>query len=189
MMLVVLQRDFSVLFGRGDPALAAHFRSAACATYSTVVDTARFARRSRAVACSFAVLHVDTTATPHVAPERRPRLRLHCAGGCSAGSLCRVPEVGQRHRLASARHRYHWVCDPLAGHPRDWLPDGAPAQYPCPQSVDDTQLRGGSRVPGGRTVDQSAFLTKLTAGPSELLESHSISDLWLYVLFASYPRS
>lgn len=34
-----------------------------------------------------------------------------------------------------------------------------------------------------RTVDQSAFLTKLTASPSELLESHSIAALWMYVLF------
>ena len=35
-----------------------------------------------------------------------------------------------------------------------------------------------------RCVDQIPLLTAMLEKPSRLLESHSISDLWLYVLFA-----
>jgi hypothetical protein len=35
-----------------------------------------------------------------------------------------------------------------------------------------------------RAVDQSAFLTRLLDWPSRVLESHSIADLWMFILFA-----
>src|SRR3954469_18339240 len=35
-----------------------------------------------------------------------------------------------------------------------------------------------------RTVDQSVFLTRMLDWPSRILESHSIADLWLFILFA-----
>jgi hypothetical protein len=79
-------------------------------------------------------------------------------------------------RLASARHRYHWVCDL-------WLVTTGTG-FPMARLRMTRSYAVALVFLESRTVDQSAFLTKLTAWPSELLESHSISDLWMFLLFA-----
>jgi uncharacterized membrane protein len=185
MMLVVLQRDLSVMFGRSDPALAEHFRRL------LHMRPVPWWLTPHALAGVLALLLAPSQFSTRI---RQRHLRWHrnigrayvysvlvaAPLGVYVEYLKWVNGIGSlRLVIATIGFATLWLVTTGTGFHMARLRNIVAHKRWMTRSYAVALV-----FLEVRTVDQSAFLTKLTAWPSELLESHSISDLWMYVLFA-----
>ena len=185
MMLVVLQRDLSVIFGRSDPVLAAHFRDLLHARPIPWWLT------PHAVAGVLALTLAPSQFSTRI---RQRHLTLHRnIGRAYVYSVLVAAPLGvyvEYLKWVSGIGSLRLVIATV-GFATLWLLTTGTGFYMArmrsivAHKIWMTRSYAVALVfVEVRTVDQSAFLTKLTSWPSNLLESHSISDLWMYVLFA-----